>query len=120
MVPKEQLTRLGGINQATHGLINTFSPALGALLMELLPIQGVLAIDTITAAIAILLLIFFVKVPQPKTDSQKEMVTVKSLLADVRFGFRYILGWRGLAIIILIASMLNMVIAPQLGIYCLY
>lgn len=112
MVPKEQLTRLGGINQATHGLINTFSPALGALLMELLPIQGVLAIDTITAAIAILLLIFFVKVPQPKTDSQKEMVTVKSLLADVRFGFRYILGWRGLAIIILIASLLNMVIAP--------
>ncbi len=112
MVPKEQLTRLGGINQATHGLINTFSPALGALLMELLPIQGVLAIDTITAAIAILLLIFFVKVPQPKTDSQKELVTVKSLLADVRFGFRYILGWRGLAIIILIASLLNMVIAP--------
>ncbi len=112
MVPKEQLTRLGGINQATQGLINTFSPALGALLMELLPIQEVLAIDTITAAIAILLLIFFVKVPQPKTDSQKEMVTVKSLLADVRFGFRYILGWRGLAIIILIASMLNMVIAP--------
>lgn len=112
MVPKEQLTRLGGINQATQGLINTFSPALGALLMELLPIQGVLAIDTITAAIAILLLIFFVKVPQPKTDSQKELVTVKSLLADVRFGFRYILGWRGLAIIILIASLLNMVIAP--------
>lgn len=112
MVPKEQLTRLGGINQATQGLINTFSPALGALLMELLPIQGVLAIDTITAAIAILLLIFFVKVPQPKTDSQKQLVTVKSLMADVRYGFRYIFGWRGLAIIILIASLLNMVIAP--------
>lgn len=112
MVPKEQLTRLGGINQATQGLISTFSPALGALLMELLPIQGVLAIDTITAAIAILLLIFFVKVPQPKSDSQKELVTVKSLMADVRYGFRYIFGWRGLAIIILIASLLNMVIAP--------
>lgn len=77
MVPKESLIRLGGINQAVSGLIDTFSPALGALLMELLPIQGVLAVDIVTAAIAILLMLFFVKVPQPAATIGKEKVTPK-------------------------------------------
>lgn len=108
MVPKQHLTRLGGINQAVGGLIDTFSPALGALLLELLPIQGVLAVDILTAAIAILLLIFAVKIPQPKSVSTTLRVTPKSLLADVKFGFKYILTWPGLLIIILIASSINL------------
>lgn len=112
MVPKEQLTRLGGINQAAQGLIDTFSPALGALLLELLPMQGVLAVDIITAAIAILLLALLVKVPQPKAIHSDKVVTPKSLWADVKYGFRYILGWPGLLIIIVIASLLNMLLAP--------
>lgn len=112
MVPKSQLTRLGGINQAVQGLIDTFSPALGALLIEILPMQGVLAVDVITAALAVLLLIFFVKIPQPPAVSSDETVTPKSILADVRYGFKYILNWKGLLIIILIASMLNMFLAP--------
>lgn len=112
MVPKEHLTRLGGINQAVGGLIDTFSPALGALLLALLPIQGVLAVDIVTAAIAILLLLFFVKVPQPKSVSTSQRVTPKSLLADVKFGFKYILTWPGLLIVILIASSINLFLAP--------
>lgn len=90
MVPKDQLTRLGGINQALDGLISIFSPALGALLLELLPIQWVLAVDFITAVIAIGLLIFFVKVPKPRTIKETELITPKTLLKDVREGFQYI------------------------------
>jgi len=112
MVPKESLIRLGGINQAVSGLIDTFSPALGALLMELLPIQGVLAVDIVTAAIAILLMLFFVKVPQPAATIGKEKVTPKTLLTDVKFGFSYIFSWPGLLIIILIASSINLFLAP--------
>jgi DHA3 family macrolide efflux protein-like MFS transporter len=112
MVPKEHLTRLGGINQAVGGLIDTFSPALGALLLALLPIQGVLAVDIVTAAIAILLLLFFVKVPQPKSVGIGQRVTPRSLLADVKFGFKYILTWPGLLIIVLIASSINLFLAP--------
>lgn len=112
MVPKDQLTRLGGINQVVGGLLNTFSPALGALLMELLPIQGVLAVDIITAAIAILMMIFLVKVPQPKSISVSAKVSPKFLLTDVKSGFKYIYSWRGLLIIVLIACSFNLVLAP--------
>lgn len=112
MVPKQHLTRLGGINQAVGGVLDTFSPALGALLLELLPIQGVLAVDIVTAAIAILLLLFFVKIPQPKSANISQLITPRSLLADVKFGFRYILTWPGLLIIILISSSINLFLAP--------
>jgi Arabinose efflux permease len=112
MVPKEHLSRLGGVNQAVDGMINVFSPALGALLLAVLPMQGVLAVDILTAAIAISLLIFFVKVPQPKTKPKTDKVTPRSLLADVREGIRYIVTWPGLFLLILMASLLNMFLAP--------
>lgn len=112
MVPKEHLSRLGGINQAVDGMINVFSPALGALLLELLPIQGVLAVDIITAAIAIGLLIFFVKVPQPETKPIAGGITLRSLMADVREGMRYVVTWPGLFLMIVMASLLNMFLAP--------
>lgn len=112
MVPKEHLSRLGGINQAVDGMITVFSPALGALLLELLPMQGVLAVDIITAAIAIALLIFFVRVPQPKNKQKADKVTPRSLMADVREGIRYIVNWPGLFLMIVMASLLNMFLAP--------
>ena len=112
MVPEDQLTRLGGINQIVNGLTETFSPALGALLMELLPIQGVLAVDIVTAAIAILMLIFMVKVPQPNKTPSTQRVTPQSLLADVKSGFQYIVTWPGLLIVMLIASSINLFMAP--------
>ena len=40
MVPKEQLTRVAGMNQTLHGLLNVFGAPLGALLMELLQVHG--------------------------------------------------------------------------------
>jgi len=112
MVPKEHLSRLGGVNQAVDGMINVFSPALGALLLAVLPMQGVLAVDIVTAAIAISMLIFFVKVPQPTTKPKLDKVTPRSLLADVRDAARYIVTWPGLFLLILMASLLNMFLAP--------
>ena len=112
MVPQEHLSRLGGINQAVDGMINVFPPALGALLLELLPMQGVLAVDIITAAIAISLMIFFVRVPQPTTKPKTDRITPKSLMVDVRESVRYIITWPGLFLMILMASLLNMALAP--------
>jgi DHA3 family macrolide efflux protein-like MFS transporter len=74
--------------------------------------QGVLAVDIVTAAIAISMLIFFVKVPQPTTKPKLDKVTPRSLLADVRDAVRYIVTWPGLFLLILMASLLNMFLAP--------
>ena len=120
MVPKEHLSRLGGINQAVDGMINVFSPALGALLLAVLPMQGVLAVDIVTAAIAIGLMIFFVKVPKPKARPKSDKVTPRSLLADVRDAVRYIVTWPGLLLLVIMASLLNMFLAPGINLLPLH
>ena len=65
MVPPEHLTRVQGLNQMLNGGLNIISAPLGALLLQLLPLQGVLMIDLVTAAIAITT-VLLVRVPQPQ------------------------------------------------------
>jgi DHA3 family macrolide efflux protein-like MFS transporter len=53
MVPESQLTRIQGLNQVLQGGLSIASAPLGAILLSLLPMQGVLAIDVVTALFAI-------------------------------------------------------------------
>ena len=120
LVPTEHLTRLGGIHQAVDGLISVFSPALGALLLELLPMQGVLAVDLITAAIAIALLFLFVKVPNPKARAASDKVTPKTLLADVLDAVRFLVNGPGMVLRLIIASLINVVLSPGINLLPLH
>ncbi len=54
MVPKEHLTRIQGINQMLNGGLNIVAAPLGALMLELLPMQAILGLDVVTAVLAIL------------------------------------------------------------------
>jgi DHA3 family macrolide efflux protein-like MFS transporter len=111
MVPKEQLSRVAGLNQATQGVLNIVAPPLGALLMELLPLAGVMAVDVGTAAFAILPL-FFVSVPQPRRDDLSVGVVKPSIWTDVRDGFRYIVGWPGMLVLIGSAMLFKIALTP--------
>lgn len=112
MVPREHFARLGGINQAMYGVIDIVSPPLGALLISVLAMQAVLAIDLVTAAVAILLLALFVHVPQPASAQHAEAITPKRMLQDVRFGLKYAVGWSGLFKVMVMASLINMLASP--------
>ena len=68
MVPKEQLSRISGLNQTLRGVLGIIAPVAAALLLEFLPIYGILSIDVITAIIAIFPLLFVV-IPQPERKS---------------------------------------------------
>ena len=45
LVPKDQLARVQGFNQALHSGLNIISAPLGAYLLEVLSMQGILGID---------------------------------------------------------------------------
>lgn len=112
MVPKEHYARLGGFNQALGGIINIVSPPLGALLLAVWPFQGVLAVDLVTAAIAILLLILFVKVPQPLRKDMQELISPKVLWQDVSSAFSYMKAWPGMFTLTIMAALINFAFAP--------
>jgi len=111
MVPEGQLARLSGLNQAVRGALNIAAPPLGALLMTLVPMYGVLAVDIFTAAIAIGILIF-ITVPQPAGHTETE-VTPKQLFKDVAAGARYMARWPGALQLVGMAALINFVLAPS-------
>jgi DHA3 family macrolide efflux protein-like MFS transporter len=113
MVPVEHLTRIQGINQMLNGGLNVISAPLGALLLELLPLQGILAIDVVTALFAILPL-FFVNVPQPERIEKRVAETggQTTVWQDFREGLQYIAGWPGLLMLGLMAVLLNFLLTP--------
>jgi len=112
MVPREHFARLGGINQAMYGVIDIVSPPLGALLISFMTMQAVLAIDLVTAAIAIVLLALFVRVPQLPLSQSAEAITPARVLADVRNGLKYAVDWPGMFKLMMMASLINMLASP--------
>lgn len=112
MVPKEHLSRVQGLNQVLNGAMNIFAAPLGALLLSLLPMQGVLAIDVVTALIAVLPLLF-IAVPQPERSPAPGVERAPaSMWQELRQGFRYVWAWPGLMLIMLLATLVNLVLTP--------
>jgi MFS transporter, DHA3 family, macrolide efflux protein len=102
LVPKEQLARVQGFNQALYGGLNIISAPLGAFLYAALPMQGILSIDVGTALIAIIILLFF-QIPQPERGAAANA----TFWQDFAAGFRYIIAWRGLLIVLGMVMVIN-------------
>jgi DHA3 family macrolide efflux protein-like MFS transporter len=113
MVPEEQLARIQGVNQTLIGALNIVSAPLSAILLGILPIQGILAIDIITLFFALTPLLF-IQIPQPKkTISDDPSAAVgSSFWEDMKKGLRYVGSWPGLLIILLMATVINFVLTP--------
>jgi DHA3 family macrolide efflux protein-like MFS transporter len=112
MVPEDQLTRVQGLNQLLLGLMNIAAPILGAFLFALIPLHSVLAVDLLTAALAILPLLL-INIPQPKRSESPDQIKT-SVLGDMRDGFRYVWNWAGLRNVIFIAVSVNLVTIPAI------
>ena len=113
MVPVENLTRIQGINQMLNGGLNVMSAPLGALLLGVLPMQGILGIDVVTALFAILPLIL-IQIPQPERIERRRVqpTSQASFWQDFRAGLQYMLGWPGLLIIGFMMVGINFTIIP--------
>jgi len=114
MVPNKHLARIAGMNQTLQGIVTIFAPPLGALLISLVPTQGVLAVDIGTAALAVVPLLF-INIPQPQRqiDQANGVAKQTSYWQDLGDGFRYVVRWPGLLGVILLAMMLNFLLSPS-------
>ena len=114
MVPEKHLTRVAGLNQALQGVGSIVAPPLGALLLDLLPMQGLLAVDVVTAVLAITPL-FFVAVPQPERTVAAEGTSPSSVVADLRQGWRFMRDWPGMLLVMGMAMLINLLIHPAVS-----
>ena len=109
MAPKKHYARIAGLNNALAGVMNILAPPLGALLLDILPLQGILAIDVLSALPAIAPL-FFIAIPQPE---RKQAAGGKpGVWDDLVEGLRFIRGWPGLMMLVGVYAMVHLLFAP--------
>lgn len=112
MVPKQHLARVQGFNQMLQGGLGIVAAPLGALLLEALPMQGVLGVDVVTALLAVLPLLF-VAIPQPPRGELAAAAGAKpSVWQDFRAGLRYLAGWPGVFGLLIMATLINLLLNP--------
>ena len=112
MVPKEHLARIQGFNQILNGGLSIVGAPLGALMLEWLPMQGILGIDVVTALLAVIPLLF-IPIPQPQAAPAAEGATGAVLVwQDFKAGLRYTFHWPGLMMILGMATLINLILTP--------
>lgn len=109
IVPTEHLTKVNGINGSMQSLIMLLSPVMSGALLNYAPLQFIFMIDVFTAAIAILVLAFFLKVP---THAKAMLVQSESYLQDMRYGFKYIKNHKYLISFFIYMALLLFFITP--------
>lgn len=111
LVPKDQLSRISGLNQMLRGTLGILAPVIAALLLDYLPMYGILAIDVLTAFVAIMPLLVVI-IPQPQKTVLGTEEKPGKIWDDVKFGFRYLVQWKGMFYLALAATLLNFLLNP--------
>lgn len=111
MVPAEHLTRIQGLNQLLQGGINIVSAPLGAFLLALFPMAGVMLIDVGTALLAIVPLVF-IRVPRPPRAVPVASAAANSIWSEMIAGARYLVERRGHMSLVVMAALINMCLVP--------
>jgi len=110
MVPERHYTRVSGLNQTIHGFLNLVGAPLGALLLSIMPLHGIMLVDVATAAFAVAPLLFVI-VPQPEKQHIDE-IKKQSFLTNARIGLRFVLHWPGMLVLLAGASVFKIILMP--------
>lgn len=109
MVPPEHLGRVQGLNQMLQGGMGILTAPLGALLLKLIGMTGVMAVDVVTALFAVVPLMV-VSVPEP--ERRAEAAGTPPVLREIRAGFGYLRSLPGHMALIAFAAGINLFIVP--------
>lgn len=108
MVPHEELGRVQGMNSTLNGAMTIVAPPLGALLIEALPMQTVLLVDILTAALGVGALVV-VRIPQPPRPGAIGAIRIYRELGDA---LRYMRSMPGMMILVSTGVMINFMLIP--------
>ena len=112
MVPERHLTRIQGLQQALQGGALIVTAPLGALLVTALPMASVMAVDVVTALVALAPLPF-VAVPQPEQRAVEDgSPRLLSTWRDIVSGVSYLRERAGHVPLLAMATVVNLCMVP--------
>jgi MFS transporter, DHA3 family, macrolide efflux protein len=106
LVPKEQYGRANGFVQLGEALTQIAGPAVAGALYVSIRLGNMALIDFVTYFFAALLMILFVRIPNPPR-TEPESQEKKSVLQEMSFGWEYIKARKGLLALLLYFFSLN-------------
>jgi DHA3 family macrolide efflux protein-like MFS transporter len=108
IVPEKHLARTAGLNQMLQGVVGIAAPPAGALLLGFLPMERVLAVDVVTAVIAVGCLLV-IAIPRPERTT---LAAKSSPIQDMVQGFRYLWSNRGLTMLMFLGAAIGFFFIP--------
>lgn len=87
MVPQDKLMRVQGVSSGIQSAMMVIAPIIGASLLTFTSLEVIFSIDFFTAALAILSLLFLVKIPARETTQSTDKI---DYLQDMKMGVKYI------------------------------
>jgi DHA3 family macrolide efflux protein-like MFS transporter len=88
-VPEDKLTKVNATNGSIQSLVTLVSPMLSGALLSTATIESIFFIDVGTAAIAVVIMLLFLRVPAHEKSLSRASTTYFS---DLKEGFQYILN----------------------------
>lgn len=107
LAPTDQLTRIAGIDQIIASVSQIAGPALGAMMITIWNIEYVLILDVAGALIAVTSL-FFVHIPDPEREENKE----RHIFKEMKEGAMVVLRNKGLSLVFLYSIVILFFIIP--------
>jgi MFS family permease len=102
LVPKHKYGKIGGLISITENLNIVLFPMLATAIMGFAGIEGILLFDIASFLFAILIMIFFIKIPDAPAEEKKE-----EMLSGFKEGFSYLKTHKGILYIIIAMALLN-------------
>ncbi|OPX42892.1 enterobactin exporter EntS [Ruminiclostridium hungatei] len=109
LVPEDKLTKVNAANGSIQSMVMLVSPMLSGALLTMAPMEIIFFIDVVTAAVAVITLLFFLKVPSHEKALEKQSV---SYLGDMAEGYRYIKNHGFIRKIIMYSALFSFLAAP--------
>ena len=111
LVPPEMLTKAGGWGNLVNSITAMLGPVLGAALMGFLHMAGIMLVDILGAAFAIICMLF-VKIPNIPRSGEKPRV-----IADLKDGLRAMRANRPLMAAIVPLALVNILYNPLVSLF---
>lgn len=111
IAPSDQLVRVNGLNGTIQSLITLASPMMSGALMGFAPLEYIFFIDVFTAAAAISVMMWFLKVPSSKKPAAATEQN-PDYFRELREGFGYVKNSRLLRNFLVYMAIANLMVAP--------
>jgi len=115
IVPEDKLLKINGLNSSIQSGIYLLSPLVSASLMSLAPLQTLFLIDVVTAAAAICILSFLVKVPYTEHKTENKVKT--SYFTDLMDGLKYLKCQKYLLLLVVFSGLYTFFMSPLLVLF---